>query len=450
MKRKIYDTLLNWRQEENGAVAIMIDGARRVGKSYIAEDFARNEYKSYILIDFVNVEEEVKKYFLDYRNDLDSFFMHLSLYFNTPLYRRESLIIFDEVEEFPVAREMIKYLVKDGRYDYLETGSLISINENVKDIHLPSEERRIKMYPMDFEEFLWAMGNEMMMPYIFKCYNDRQPLEQALHRKAMDYFRQYLIVGGMPQAVKRYIETKSFEKTDRIKRDIIQLYRADIRKYAKGATAKALNIFDSLPGQLQQHEKRFRLADLKENARYRDYESSFLWLGDSMMVNICYAATEPTIGLKLREDDSRLKVYMGDTGLLITLAFDERTLDAEQLYRKLMLDKLEVNKGMLVENIVSQMLTAAGHSLYFYSSYSKEDSQDTMEIDFLIRKPTISNRHNISPIEVKSSKNYTYASLKKFRNKYPSQLAQSIIIHDGMLKDTDDILYLPLYMTPLL
>lgn len=450
MKRKIYDNLLQWKKEENGSVALMIDGARRVGKSHIVEEFAKKEYRSYILIDFAHVEDEVKTYFLNYKTDFDSLFMHLSIHFRVQLYERQSVIIFDEVQCFPQAREAIKYLVKDGRYDYIETGSLISINSNVKEILIPSEERRIKMYPMDFEEFLWAMGEEMMMPYIRNCYEKMQPLGQALHRRAMDYFRQYLIVGGMPQAVKKYVETKSFERTDRIKRDILDLYRADIRKYAKGYESKVLKIFDTLPGQLQKHEKKFRLSALKQHARFREYESSFLWLEDSMVINVCYAATEPSIGLRLKEDDSTIKCYMGDTGLLISLAFDERTIASEELFRKLMLDKLEINKGMLVENIVAQMLKACGHELYFFSNYSKDNSEDCMEIDFLIRKFTVSSHHNISPIEVKSGKNYTTTSLTKLRKKHGRNLSVSYIIHSGDLRLEDNTVYLPLYMTPCL
>lgn len=429
---------------------MLIDGARRVGKSYIVEEFGKKEYKSYILIDFVIAEEEVKNYFKVYKNDLDSLFSHLSLYFRTKLYDRESLLIFDEVENFPQARELIKYLVKDGRYDYIETGSLISINENVKDIHIPSEERRIKMFPMDYEEFLWAMGEDMLMEHIKNCYEKNQALDPPFHRRAMDYFRQYLIIGGMPQAVSKYVDSRSFEKVAIVKKDILDLYRADIRKYAKGKKMKALNIFDSVPSQLQRHEKRFRFSDLKKQARFREYESSILWLKDSMIVNICRSTTEPSVGLKLKEEESKIKIYLGDTGLLISQTFDERVIESEELYRKLMLGKLEINKGMLVENIVAQMLVAAGHSLYFFSSYSKTSSEDTMEIDFLLRKPSITNRHNILPVEVKSSKNYKFSSLEKFRKKFSQYLGESIIIHDGIYKKEEGITYLPLYMTPLL
>ncbi len=446
----MYQTLLKWKQEEQGRKALMIDGARRVGKSYIVEEFARNEYASYILINFAHVDNEVIGYFENYKTDYDALFLHLSLYYRVLLYERNSLIVFDEVQFYPQARAAIKYLVADGRYDYIETGSLISINKNVKDILIPSEERHIKMFPMDFEEFLWAMGEDMLMPYIEDCFKKQQPLGQALHRRAMDYLRQYIIVGGMPQAVQTYIDTKSFEKADAEKRDILQLYRSDIRKYAFGYESKVSKIFDTLPGQLQKHEKKFKLSALKDHARLREYESSFLWLEDAMVINVCCSASEPSVGLRLKMDDSTMKCYMGDTGLLISLAFDERTIVTEELYRKLMLDKLEINKGMLVENLVAQMFRASGHELYFFSSYSKENSEDTMEIDFLVRKPIISNRHNISPIEVKSSKNYTLSSLRKFRNKYAPQLSTAYVFHSSDLKVEDGMVFLPLYMAGLL
>ncbi len=450
MKRKIYQDLLRWKEQEQGAVALLIDGARRIGKSYIVEEFARQEYKSYLLIDFARAEQEVKDYFKIYRNDLDALFMHLSLQYRVTLLPRQSLIIFDEVQFCPEARAMIKYLVADRRYDYIETGSLVSISRNTEGILIPSEERHLKMYPMDFEEFLWAMGEEMLMPFIAQCFAEQKPLGQTLHRRALDYFRQYLIVGGMPQAINKYVETKSFEKTDVVKRDILNLYRADIHKYVKGYTEKVIKIFESIPGQLQKHEKKFRLSALKSGARFREYETSFTWLQEAMIANICYSATEPNIGLRLHEDNSALKCYLGDTGLLLSLAFDEKTTATEELYRRLMLDKLEINKGMLVENIVAQMLTAAGHRLYFFSSYDKQNAENTMEIDFLVRKHVISNRHNISPIEVKSGKNYTTTSLDKFYTKYHQQLAVSYIIHASDLKVEADKVFLPLYMTPLL
>lgn len=404
MKRKIYDQLVNWKQDGAGKTALLIDGARRVGKSYVAEEFAKAEYKSYLLIDFNRVGDEVKDLFLHYLNDLDTLFMYLSGYYNVKLYEHESLIIFDEVQMFPRARAAIKYLVADGRYDYLETGSLMSIKKNVKDIVIPSEERHIKMYPMDFEEFLWAMGNDTLMDIVRKRFEAHKSMGQVMHRKAMDYFRQYLIVGGMPQAVQEYVESKDFDRVDRIKRDILTLYRADIVKHATGYEMKVESIFDEIPAQLQKHEKRFKLSSLKKEARFREYEDALFWLDDAMIANICYNSTEPNIGLKLNMDRMTLKCYMGDTGLLISYAFDENGLVSEEIYKKLLFDKLEVNKGMIIENIVAQMLAASGHKLYFYSNPSRDDKDARMEIDFLIAKSKISNRHNISPIEVKSGK----------------------------------------------
>lgn len=449
MKRKIYNELLFWKQRRKGKVALMIDGARRVGKSYIAEEFARNEYKSYILVDFNKADKPLMTIFDEYLTNLDLFFMHLSVYFGVRLYERDSLIIFDEVQLYPMARAAIKYLVADGRYDYLETGSLVSINRNVKDIVIPSEEHRISMYPMDFEEFLWAAGDDMTMPFVRECFEKRNPLG-PLHRKVMDMFRQYMIVGGMPQAVQAFFENRSFEDADIAKREILSLYRADIEKYAVGYESKVKGIFDQIPAELQRHEKRFRLSHISDTARFRDYESSFFWLSDARIVNVCYAATEPSVGLKMRMDSFTLKCYMADTGLLISHAFDENTITNEKLYQKLLLDKLEINKGMLVENIVAQMLCASGHKLYFYSSYSKTDAEERMEIDFLVRKPVITNRHNICPIEVKSTTKYTIASLEKFCRKYNEQLFTAFVLHSADLKEKDGIVYLPLYMAALL
>lgn len=428
----------------------MVDGARRVGKSYVVEQFAKAAYKSYILIDFNRVSNEVKDLFNHYLNDLDMLFMYLAGYYNVKLYEHESLIIFDEVQLFPRARAAIKYLVADGRYDYIETGSLMSIKRNVKDIVIPSEERHIKMYPMDFEEFLWAMGNDVLMDIIRKHYNLRKPLGQVMHRKVMDYFRQYLIVGGMPQAVDEYIRSHDFDRVDQVKRDILTLYRADIAKHAEGYEMKVESIFDEIPAQLQKHEKKFKLSSLKKEARFREYEDALFWLDDAMIINVCYNSTAPNIGLKLNMDRLTLKCYMGDTGLLISHAFDENGIVSEEIYRKLLFDKLEVNKGMIVENIVAQMLAASGHKLYFYSNSSREDRDERMEIDFLISKSKIGNRHNISPIEVKSSKNYTLTSLRKFTKKFYDQTATPYVLHTGDVKEEGGIVYLPLYMTPLL
>lgn len=450
MRRKIYTELLKWKEEEAGRTALLIDGARRVGKSYIVENFAKQEYKSYIIIDFNRVNQEVTELFENYLNDLDLFFMYLSNYYNVKLYERDTLIIFDEVQLFPRARAAIKYLVADGRYDYIETGSLMSIKKNVKDIVIPSEERHLRMYPLDFEEFLWALDNESLMDFIKVFFEKKKPLGAALHRKAMDYFRQYMIVGGMPQAVERYVETKDFERVDRVKRDILELYRADIVKPAQGYEMKVEQIFDDIPAQLQKHDKKFKLSSLKKEARFRDYEDAIFWLSDAMIVNVCYNSTAPNIGLKLNMDRVTMKCYMADTGLLISHAFDENGIVSEEIYKKLLFDKLEVNKGMIMENIVAQMLVASGHKLYFYNNPSRDDASLRMEIDFLIAKSKITSKHNISPIEVKSGGKYTLTSLKKCREKYTEQLDTLYVLHKNDLKVEEGIVYLPLYMTPLL
>lgn len=449
MKRKIYDSIRKWK-EENGRTALLIDGARRVGKSYIAQEFAKKEYKSYILIDFNRAPAEITDLFVHYLNDLNMFFLYLSNFYGVKLYERESLIIFDEVQLFPKARAAIKYLVEDRRYDYIETGSLMTIKKNVADIVIPSEERHMKMYPLDFEEFLWALDNDTLMDFIRLCFEGKKPMGQVLHRKAMDYFRQYLIVGGMPQAVKTYRDSHDFDQVDRVKRDILELYRADIIKHAEGYQMKVAQIFDDIPAQLQKHDTKFKFSSLKKEARFREYEDALFWLSDAMITNICYNSTAPNIGLKLNMDRMTLKCYMADTGLLISHAFDENGLVSEEIYKKLLFDKLEVNKGMIMENIVAQMLTASGHKLYFYSNPSREDVSLRMEIDFLTAKSKISNRHNISPIEVKSSKNYTLTSLRKFKEKYKEQLHIPYVLHSNDLKEEDGILFLPLYMTPLI
>lgn len=446
MKRKIEEKLLKWKKESNGKTALLIDGARRVGKSYIVEEFAKQHYKSYILIDFNQVGSEITDLFDMNLRDLDSFFMYLSAAFNVKLYKRESLIIFDEVQLYPRARAAIKYLVADGRYDYIETGSLMSIKKNVKNIVIPSEERHVKMYPMDFEEFLWAKGEDLIIPIIRNCFEEKKPLGQALHRKIMTLFREYVIIGGMPQVVKEYIESGDFETADLVKRDILTLYREDIQKYASGYEKKVESIFDEIPAQLSKHEKKFTLSSLGKGSRFRDYENSFLWLQDSMIANVCFNSTEPNIGLKLNRDNSSYKVYMGDTGLLISHAFDENGIVSEEIYKKLLFGKLEVNEGMIFENIVSQMLVANGHNLYFYSNSSRTDKDSRMEIDFLVAKSKITNRHNISPIEVKSGKNYTLSSLNKFRKKYSEQTNEAFVLHTADLYIKDEITFLPVYM----
>lgn len=449
MKRKIYSKLLEWKNKRQGETAVLVEGARRIGKSYIVEEFARNEYDSYLLIDFNKADNNVRDWFDNYLGDLDTLLTNLQIHYGVRLTPRKSVVIFDEVQQCPRARSAIKYLVADGRFDYIETGSLISIKKNVKDIVIPSEEEAMPMYPMDFEEFLWAMGNDMLMPFIVECFQKKQPLG-GLHRNALDYFRTYMIVGGMPQAVLKYAETKDYEEVDRVKRSILQVYKNDIAKYASNVEHKVKSIFDALPSQLQKQEKKFRLSALKPGAAYRDYDDAFFWLSDAGIVNICYNCTAPNIGLRLNMERNTLKCYMADTGLLFSHAFDEKGRVPTEIYQKIIHNKLEINEGMLVENIVAQMLTAAGHNLYFYSNSSRENAEDRMEIDFLTAKSKLTSRHNITPIEVKSSQRYTLTSLHKCIAKFGKYLATPIVLHSADLKQENGIDFLPLYMTPLL
>ena len=430
MKRKIYNDILKWKNESNGSTALLIEGARRVGKSYIVEEFAKENYKSYILIDFSKAPEEVKSLFDNYLDNLNYLFTYLSQYYGVKLYERETLFIFDEIQFCPRARGGIKHLVADGRYDYIETGSLISIKKNVKDILIPSEEENLKMYPFDFEEFLWAMGNDTLMDFIKDCYLKKQPLGQALHRKAMDYFKEY-------------------EKKYDVQL-ILNLYREDIRKHAEELNLKVEQIFDTIPSQLQKHEKKFNISSLDEEARYRNFEGAFYWLNDAYLVNIAYNTTEPSIGLGQRMDTNALKCYMFDTGLLLSMTFNEKNLVNEQIYKKILFDKLSFNEGMILENIVAQMLVSSGRKLYFFSRNERENSSETMEVDFLISTDKITSKHNIIPIEVKSGDRYTFTSLNKLRLKYNEYLAESVIIHTKDLKEEGNILYIPIYMTDLL
>lgn len=450
MKRKIYNDILKWKNESNGKTALLIEGARRVGKSYIAEEFAKANYKSYILIDFSKVPKEVLDLFDNYLDNLNYLFTYLSQYFGVKLYERETLFIFDEIQFCPRARGAIKHLVLDGRYDYIETGSLISIKKNVKDILIPSEEEKIQMNPMDFEEFLWAMGNDNLMDFIKECFKSKKELGQALHRKAMDYFKEYLIVGGMPQAVLEYRNSRDFEKTDKIKRNILKLYRDDIRKHSDELNLKVEQIFDLIPSQLQKHEKKFNISALDENARYRNFEGAFYWLSDACLINIAYNTTEPNIGLGQRIDNNSLKCYMFDTGLLLSMTFNEKNIINEEVYKKILFDKLSFNEGMILENIVAQMLISSRRNLYFFSKNDRENASDTMEIDFLISDNKITSKHNIIPIEVKSGERYTFSSISKLVTKYNDYIGKPIIIHTKDLKEENDILYIPVYMTGLL
>lgn len=441
LRRKIYDRLVSWKQNSKGSSALLIDGARRVGKSYIAEQFAADEYRTHITIDFGNAPKDVLDLFVYDSADLDLFFAKLAAFYSTTLHKRESLIIFDEVQQYPRARQLIKYLVADGRYDYLETGSLIRLKKNVQDIIIPSEEEHIEMFPMDFEEFLWAMGDEATVPLIRRCFETRKPLGQPLHRKVMNDFRQYLLVGGMPQAVLAYLDGKDFEAADEAKRRILRLYRDDVSKFAEGYEDKVFAIFDGIPGQLSKKEKKYTLSSLDKNARFRTFEDSFIWLSEAMVVNTCFNATDPNVGLALSADHKKQKCYMADTGLLVTLTFMDKSYTDNELYRAILFDKMDINEGMLMENMVGQILRTNGHKLYFYSRSDNEHRENHMEIDFLITEGK-----KISPIEVKSGSYRSHSSLDKFRTKFSLKVGQSYILYTKDVMTKDNILHLPLYM----
>ena len=442
LRRTVYENLLNWKNNDKGSCAILIAGARRVGKSYIAEQFARNEYKSYILINFSNATNEIKDIFLNETSDLNMFFAKLSALFKVKLYKRNSLFIFDEVQQFPRARELIKFLVADGRYDYIETGSLITLRKNVENIVIPSEEEQIEMFPMTFEEFLWAFEDETTVPFLRECFEKRKPLGQALHRKVMNLFRTYMLVGGMPQAVLSYKEQKNFEASDRIKRRILRLYRDDVTKFAGSQESKVLAIFDGIPSQLSQKEKKYNLSSLGTNARYREYEDAFIWLREAMVVNTCFNSTDPTVGLNLNTERTTQKCYMADTGLLVSHTFSDDSFTDNELYRDILLDKLHVNEGMIVENVVAQELRSHGHRLFFFSRADSCNRENNIEIDFLIRK-----KRKICPIEVKSSSYQRHTSIDKFYRKYSDTLGQAYILYTKDIMEKDGILYLPVYMT---
>lgn len=446
-KRKIYDKLIKWKEESRGTRALLIEGARRIGKSTIVEEFAKKEYRSYLLIDFANATPKIIDCFENHRNDINEFFMLLSVETGVKLYPRESLVVFDEVQRYPIAREFIKYLVADGRFDYIETGSLVSIKENVQNIVIPSEERKLRMYPMDFEEFCGALGNELLPEYIKECFEKKQPLADGFHQKAMLLFKQYLLVGGMPQAVYAYVHGNlDFEAADREKRDILELYRDDILKITDRYKSKVLSIFDQVPGFLSRHEKRVMLSNIVEGSSIEQYSETFFWLGNSMICNECFLTKDPNIGLSLNEERSFIKCYLGDTGLLVSHAFDENEIFDEQLYRQIMNDKLSINQGMLYENVIAQMLTANGHKLFFYTSYNDEKHRNDIEIDFIITNNS-KLMYRIYPIEVKSGKRYTTLSMERFRDKFRRRIGESYIIHPKEFKIENGIICIPPYMT---
>ncbi|HCJ08352.1 MAG TPA: ATPase [Lachnospiraceae bacterium] len=443
----MYQKILRWKESTNGTKALLIEGARRIGKSTIAEEFGKKEYKSYILIDFNKATKKTMESFEDL-NNLDIFFQTIMLEYNTRLFERESLIIFDEIQKFPKAREAVKYLVADGRYDYIETGSLISIRENVDNITIPSEERKIKMFPVDFEEFMLYMNEELLLEYIKKCLKMKQPLEQKMHQKAMHIFKEYMLVGGMPQAVVAFKENaRDFVAADIEKRDILSLYRDDIKKAAKRYNSRVSAIFENIPVYLSTHEKRVVLSEIESNATFAQYDDPFFWLDDSMICNLCYKCNDPNVGFSLNKNESFVKCYMGDTGLLVSLAFNENEIMEQQLYKQIMNEKLSLNQGMIYENMISQMIVAMGRRLYFYTRYNEEKHRNDIEIDFLLSNESKMN-FRMYPIEVKSSKNYSAISLDKFKELYEKKIAISYIVHPKNLLVDGEIIKIPPYMFP--
>lgn len=445
LKRKIYSKLIEWKNRSNGKTALLIEGARRIGKSTIVEKFGKENYDSFILIDFAKATNKVKNLFYEYLNDLDRLFQNLSLEYNVRLYKRKSLIIFDEIQKFPKARESIKYLVEDGRYDYIETGSLISIKENVEDIIIPSEEEKIRMFPLDFEEFCIASGDELLVDYIRDCYKNLKPLDEKYHRKASILIREYMLVGGMPQSVVAYLENnRDFYEADKAKRLILELYKDDIKKASNKYKYKVSALFENIPGYLSKHEKRITIKDITNDSN-GTFKESLFWLDDSMICNVCYKCDDPNVGFALSKNDAFVKCYMCDTGLLVSLAFSENEISDMQLYKSIMNGKLSLNEGMIHENLISQIISSYGKKLYFYNHYAEEKHRNDIEIDFLLSNNSTINL-KVIPIEVKSSKNYTIISHSKFKERFGKRISRAYVVHPKNLQVIDDCIYLPTYM----
>lgn len=437
-KRKVYDAMLRWKKERNGATALLIQGARRVGKSTIAEQFAQREYESYILIDFSIAPKEITNLFQDI-SDLNYIFVKLQLFYQVNLKERKSVIVFDEVQKQPLARQAIKHLVKDGRYDYIETGSLISVRKSSVDIVIPSEETKIDMFPMDYEEFRWAMGDEVTIPLLRTMFEKKQSLGDAIHRKMMRDFRLYMLVGGMPQAVAKYIQTNDLADVDLVKRDIVALYEEDFEKIDASGRAKAL--FDAIPAQLSKNVSRYTISSVLPNEKADRVENIIKSMEDTMTTNVAYHSNDPNVGLALTKDLERYKMYVADTGLFITLAFKNKDFTSNLLYNKLLNDKLNANLGYVYENMIAQMLRASGKELY-YHIIPTQDGKKYYETDFLI-----SDDYKISPIEVKSSGYKTHASLDVFCDKYSDRIKNRYLIYTKDLTWGKGILYIPVYMT---
>lgn len=439
-KRKVYAKLQEWKNSSKGRSALLLEGARRIGKSTIVEEFAKREYRSYILIDFNEASQNIKDLF-DNLMDLDYIFLYLQNAYHTSLHEHESVIVFDEVQQCPKARQAIKYLVKDGRYDYIETGSLISIRKNTKDINIPSEEHRIEMFPMDYEEFRWALGDEADMTLLRQVYEKRMSLGDGINRMKMRDLRLYMLVGGMPQAVNEYLDTKSLEKVDRIKRQIIQLYADDFRKI--DPSGRISKLFMAIPAQLSGNMMRYRPTSIVGKIPSTKIDELLVSLEDSKTINIAYHADDPNIGMSLTANYGKYKLYVGDTGLFVTLVFWDKDFTENIIYDKLLSDKLLANMGYVYENLVAQMLRASGDKLFYYTF--PKDETHSYEIDFLI-----SRRNKLCPIEVKSSGYKTHASLDAFCKKYSDRVGQPYLIYTKDLQKDQQTLLLPVYMTPLI
>jgi len=440
-KRKAYDKLLQWKQQSNGKTALLIEGARRIGKSTLVEQFAQKEYDSYILIDFANIQPEVTDLVVNNIANLDYFFLRLQFIYNVQLIERHSLIIFDEVQKQPLARQAIKYLVKDGRYDYIETGSLISIRQNVENIVIPSEEERIQMFPMDYEEFRWALGDTATIPLLRQIFNKREPLGDATHRHLMRDFRLYILVGGMPQAVNEFLATNNLQKTDKVKRQILQLYADDLHKI--DATDRLRTLFWSIPEELHKNASRFQITTVVENTTTTQRRELIEAMRESMIANVAYHTNDPHVGMHLSADKSRYKMYLADTGLFVTLAFWDKDFTENIIYQKLLSDKLDANLGYVYENMVAQMLRSVGNELYYYTFPSETRNQ--YEIDFIL-----SRGNKICPIEVKSSGYKTHKSLDEFCKKYSARIGDRYLVYTKDLRKDGVTLLVPVYMTGLL
>lgn len=440
-KRKIYDKLLEWKAESNGKTALLIEGARRIGKSTVVEEFARNEYSSYILIDFSIASKAVKSLFEDI-SDLGYLFLQLQLQYKVDLYERKSLIIFDEVQKCPLARQAIKALVQDHRYDYIETGSLISIKRNVKDILIPSEERKVSMYPMDYEEFLWAMGDTTTIPLLKKIFDSGKPVGDKIHRKLLRDFRLYMLVGGMPQAVNEYIETNNFRKVDQIKRDILNLYTDDFKKI--DPTGRLSYLFDAIPAQLNKNASRYQVSSVLKDERAESVLELIAQLKDSKTVLVSYHANDPNTGMSNNKDLGKFKLFLSDTGLFTTLMFKDRDFTENIIYEKLLNDKLSANLGYLYENAVAQILTANGNEL-FYNAFMNENTRRNYEIDFILAR-----KNKICPVEVKSSGYKTHASLDAFSKKFSDRILNKYLVYTKDFSKDGDIFFLPIYFVQFL